>query len=103
MAAGWHVGNAADEGAGNRGWILGYFMKTIGGVRFSADVEVKWGVHVAGEKRAEWTVGDKRTTLALLIEGHFRVDLSNASAVLARQGGLRPVGTGDRPFLGSPC
>ncbi|SDM31700.1 hypothetical protein [Allokutzneria albata] len=76
MPAIWHTGNAADEGHRNRGWILGHFMDPACGVRSSQDVEVKWGVHAAGEQRAAWTCGDNRTTLALLVEGHFRIHLT---------------------------
>ena len=50
------------------------------------DVEVKWGTHPAGEKRAEWTADDQRTTLVVLIQGAFRVDLTEGSTVMAHQG-----------------
>ncbi|MFB9904254.1 hypothetical protein [Allokutzneria oryzae] len=39
-----------------------------------------------GEKRPEWTSGDRRTTLALLVQGRFRIDLTDGSVTLARQG-----------------
>ena len=86
MAATWYSGNASDDGSKNRGWLLGHFMDPAEGVRSTNDVEVKWGVHPAGEQRAGWTADDQRTTLLLLVEGHFRIDLSEGSVTLARQG-----------------
>ncbi|MBP2474733.1 glyoxylate utilization-related uncharacterized protein [Crossiella equi] len=86
MTANWHVGNAADEGATNRGWVVGHFMSPQEDVRSTKDVEVKWGVHPAGDKRAEWTSDDQRTTLLFLVEGTFRIDLTEGSSTLARQG-----------------
>jgi len=44
------------------------------------------GVHLAGGKRADWTTDDRRTTLVLLVQGHFRVDLTEGSVTFARQG-----------------
>jgi len=49
-------------------------------------LEVKWGIHPAGETRAEWTVGDHRTTLLILIEGRWRLDLSVGSVTLEKPG-----------------
>jgi hypothetical protein len=86
VAPGELPGNAADDGGETRGWILGHFIDSAEGVRSSKDVEVKWGIHPAGEKRAAWTSGDQRTTLVLLVSGHFKVDLEVASFILERQG-----------------
>jgi glyoxylate utilization-related uncharacterized protein len=94
MAPTWYTGNAADDGAKNRGWLLGHFMDPSDGVRSTRDVEVKWGVHPAGEQRATWTVDDQRSTLVLLIEGRFRVDLTGASVTLQRQGDYLVWGPG---------
>lgn len=79
MAGNWYAGNAADDGAGNRGWLIGHFMDAVGDVRGTGDVEVKWGIHRAGDTRAEWTVGDQRTTVLILVEGLWRLDLSGDS------------------------
>jgi hypothetical protein len=70
----WYSGNAAEDGRETRGWLLGHFIDPAQGVRSSRDVEVKWGIHQAGEERHEWTADDQRTTLVVLIEGTFRVD-----------------------------
>jgi hypothetical protein len=36
--------------------------------------------------RAAWTADDQRTTMAILAEGEFRVDLPGHSIILTRQG-----------------
>lgn len=86
MGANWYSGNANDDGPQNRGWLLGHFIDPAEGVRSTKDVEVKWGIHPAGDKRAQWTQDDERTTLLLMVEGKFRIDLSEGSVVMNRQG-----------------
>jgi hypothetical protein len=86
MDASWHSGNAEEDGREARGWLIGNFIDPAEDVRSSKDVEIKWGVHPAGEKRAGWTADDQRTTVALLVQGEFRIELSQASITLARQG-----------------
>ena len=97
MSGNWHSGNAAEDGRETRGWILGHFIDPPGGVRSSKDVEVKWGIHPAGEKRHAWTADDQRTTLALLVEGNFRIDLTETSITLGEQGDYAACGARDRP------
>ena len=82
----WHSGNAEEDGRDTRGWILGHFIEPPESVRSSNDLEIKWGIHPQGDKRYEWTADDQRTTLVLLIEGNFRVDLTEASITLEKQG-----------------
>jgi quercetin dioxygenase-like cupin family protein len=84
--ANWQHGNAAEDTAQTRGWLLGHFIDPAEGVRSTKDVEVKWATHPAGDKRPEWTADDRRTTLVLLVDGHFRVQLTEGSATLVRQG-----------------
>ena len=89
MSDNWYTGNATADADQHRGWLLGHFIgaETPGaGVRASNEVEVKWGIHPAGQRRAEWTADDRRTTLLLLVSGRFRLDLTVASTVLERQG-----------------
>lgn len=86
MSRTWHHGNAAEDGSGTRGWVLGHFIDPSEGVRSTKDVEVKWGVHPAGEKRAEWTTDDQRTTMLLLVEGNFRLHLTEGTVDLVKQG-----------------
>ncbi|MGH3766058.1 MAG: signal peptidase I [Pseudonocardiaceae bacterium] len=94
MSAGWHIGNAADDGRNTRGWLLGHFIDRCHGVRSTKDVEIKWGVHPAGETRPEWTSDDQRTTLVLLVEGNFVVNLTEGRAELTRQGDYAVWGPG---------
>jgi len=86
LSGNWYYGNAADDGQDTRGWVLGAFIDPSKGVRSSKDVEVKWGIHPLGDKRAAWTADDQRTTMVLLIEGTFRVDLTTGSIIMERQG-----------------
>ena len=78
------VGNAAADAA-DRGWLLGHFMP-VGDARRSDDVEIKWGVHPAGDTRPGWVTDDPRSILSVLVSGRFRVDLRDRSVVLAKQG-----------------
>lgn len=90
----WYSGNAADDGAESRGWILGHFMDPSAGERSTDALEVKWGVHQAGERRTDWVTGDKRTTLVLLIRGCFHVKFRDGNAPLTRQGDYLVWGPG---------
>jgi hypothetical protein len=94
VSASWYSGNAAEDGQHNRGWLLGHFIDSDKGVRSSKDVEVKWGIHLAGDKRSGWTADEQRTTLVLLVEGNFRIDLTEGSVTLARQGDYAVWGPG---------
>jgi quercetin dioxygenase-like cupin family protein len=94
MSARWSNGNAAEDGRETRGWLLGHFIDPAQGVRSTKDVEVKWGVHPAGDERAEWTADDQRTTLVLLVDGSFRIDLTEDSVTLAKQGDYALWGPG---------
>lgn len=80
-----YLGNASTDAAGDRGWLLGHF-KPVGDLRHSEEVEIKWGVHPRGDRRAEWVTGEKRTALLVLISGRFRVELPGRSVLLTKQG-----------------
>jgi hypothetical protein len=86
VSGSWHGGNAEEDGRETRGWILGHFIDPAEGVRSSKDVEVKWGIHSQGDKRPGWTAGDQRTTLVFLVGGNFKIDLTEDSVTLDRQG-----------------
>jgi hypothetical protein len=79
-----YVGNVMSDTAA-RGWLLGHFMAP-GDARHSEAVEIKWGVHPAGEQRSGWVTDDPRSILSVLISGRFRIDLPDRSVVLAKQG-----------------
>lgn len=72
----WTRGNAAVDAGEHRGWFVGAFLDPDS-PRYTADVEVKWGVHAAGEQRTAWTDRDRRTTLVVLVSGRLRVDLAD--------------------------
>lgn len=80
-----YVGSAPAEVPARRGWLLGHFMPE-GDVRHSTDVEIKWGVHPAGERRAQWVTEERRTTLIVLVSGRFRIELPGRSVLLSSQG-----------------
>jgi len=82
----WTTGNAAEDTRDTRGWLVGHFVHPSKGVRRSGDIEVKWGVHAAGEKREQWAPDDRRTALVILVSGHFLVQLGDGSADLAAPG-----------------
>jgi hypothetical protein len=67
MTTTWYVGNANDDAHTNRGWLIGHFMGDE--TRNTDAVEIKWGIHPAGQRRDGWTVGEQRTTLLLLVSG----------------------------------
>jgi mannose-6-phosphate isomerase-like protein (cupin superfamily) len=81
-----YVGNAGVDAPLERGWLLGHFMPPEMGVRHSADVEIKWGVHPPGDRRAQWASGERRTALLVLISGRFRVELPDQTVLLDKQG-----------------
>jgi mannose-6-phosphate isomerase-like protein (cupin superfamily) len=80
-----YVGRAGEDGVANQGWLLGHFMPA-GDVLHSADVEVKWGVHPSGDRRAAWAVAETRTALLVLIRGAFNVELRDRTVVLREPG-----------------
>jgi quercetin dioxygenase-like cupin family protein len=86
MGVSWQSGDAAEDSRETRGWLLGHFIDPSEGVRSSKDVEVKWGIHPSGDKRAGWTASEQRTTLVLLVQGNFRIDLTGVSITLGKQG-----------------
>ena len=89
----WHLGNADVDGQAHRGWIVGNFI-AAGGVRRTDAVEIKWGVHPAGDERAAWQSDEQRTAVLILVEGRFRIDLSTGSQVLERPGDYAVWGPG---------
>lgn len=94
MADNWYTGNAADDADTHRGWLLGNFVAPPDSVRATSQVEVKWGIHPAGQQRDGWFTGETRTTMLLLVRGRFRLDLSVGSTVLGREGDYAVWGPG---------
>lgn len=81
----WCFGSAPVEQAAHRGWIVGHFI-AADDVRHSADVEIKWGIHRAGEQRDAWQHTEHRTTIVVLVAGRFRITLDAASHTLEHPG-----------------
>jgi glyoxylate utilization-related uncharacterized protein len=94
MADNWHVGNAVADGKDNRGWLLGHFPEGSDGIRASDAVEVKWGLHPAGDSRDSWQTDEQRTTVIFLVKGRFRLDLSTGTFVLQHEGDYAVWGPG---------
>ena len=90
----WYTGNAATDSGLHHGWLLGHFIDPAHGIRNTEALEVKWGIHPAGRTRRSWTEGETRTTMAILVSGRFRIDLSTGSVTLGRQGDFVVWGPG---------
>jgi quercetin dioxygenase-like cupin family protein len=93
VAADWYQGNAGDDAPAERGWILGHFIDPADSPRNTDAVEVKWGVHPAGEARPDWST-DQRATMVLLVSGRFHVKLRDTEVHLERQGDYLVWGPG---------
>jgi quercetin dioxygenase-like cupin family protein len=96
MADNWYVGNATDEADEHRGRLLGHFMAEPGdtSIRATNALEVKWGIHPAGQERPAWTSGEVRTTMVILVSGRFYVNLTVGKVLLDRQGDYAVWGPG---------
>lgn len=81
------TGNAATDGAGTtRGWFIGHFIEPSVSPRHTESVEVKWGIHAAGESRRLMAMGTEATTLSILVSGSFRVSFPQREIRLTRPG-----------------
>jgi hypothetical protein len=94
MSGRWYTGNAAVDGAGRRGWLVGHFISVPGEIRSTKDVEIKWGIHRAGEERSAWSTDEYRTTAVILIRGRFRLDLGDDGFLLECEGDYAVWGPG---------
>lgn len=81
-----YTGNAVVDGVEDRGWILGHFFEGRDELRTTSEVEVKWGVHRAGERRQSWSPADPRRTLTILVSGRMTVVFPDRDAVLQAPG-----------------
>jgi hypothetical protein len=79
-------GNASVEGANRWGWFLGHFITPTDDPRSTPLLEVKWGVHKAGDGRNQWATNVEATTLSILINGRFRLQFPDQEFVLSREG-----------------
>ncbi len=69
----FYFGNATSDQVRDSGWFVGQFVSPALGLRHQNDVEIKWGVHPDGEKRAHAWASGHSTTISVLIRGCLRV------------------------------
>lgn len=86
MQSGVIVGNACIEGGDRRGWFLGHFVEPASDPRATTAVEVKWGIHAAGEGRSQWSVNAEATTLSILLQGRFHLQFPDRECLLTQVG-----------------
>ena len=67
------IGNAIVDG--RRGWFIGHFFAPESGLRHQSELEVKWGQHRRGERRAGFSKSRCGATIAVLVSGSFRVEM----------------------------
>ncbi len=79
------IGNAQTEGRKRRGWFMGHFIEATD-ARSTEDVEIKWGVHAAGEARSQWAPAAEVTTISILINGKFCVKFPCQDVLLSEPG-----------------
>lgn len=79
-------GNANIDGANYKGWFIGHFIDRLDDLRSTGAIEIKWGVHKAGENKSSWSKNIQATTLCVLITGRFRIKLQNREFLLSRDG-----------------
>jgi hypothetical protein len=79
-------GNAQIEGKNRWGWFLGHFITSDEDPRSTSNLEVKWGIHQAGDGRIHWATNVQATTLSLLIKGRFRLQFPEQEFLLSHEG-----------------
>ena len=80
------TGNANAEAPKRKGWFIGQFMDSSEPLRTTRDVEVKWGVHDAGEARDTWSLNKSSTTLTILISGKISHEFPSDTVLLRTPG-----------------
>lgn len=80
------TGNAELDSKDSRGWFVGHFLGEEFGLRSTKDVELKWGIHPAGEVRDGWVTQEARTTICILISGDCTVIFRDQETNLKQQG-----------------
>jgi quercetin dioxygenase-like cupin family protein len=66
-------GNAELAGSPTRGWFVGHFVKQRS-LRATEAIEIKWGLHDAGE-RSPWKSQRGKKAVTLLLAGKFVVQV----------------------------
>jgi hypothetical protein len=93
VSGNWHNGNAEDDGRpprlDSRPLHRPCRRRPIKQRRRN-----QLGIHPIGDKRTEWTADDQRTTLVFRVKGKFRIDLTEGSFTLEREGDYLVWGPG---------
>jgi len=72
-AGSFYFGNAAVDQVRGTGWFVGQFVSPDRGPRHQTDVELKWAIHAAGERRRRGAEANgNATTISVLIHGALR-------------------------------
>jgi len=81
-----YKGNAITDSASHRGWFVGPFMTDRNPLLQTNGVEVKWGIHSAGQARDKWDAGGSNHSLTILLHGHLVQEFSDATYELIHEG-----------------
>ena len=68
------IGNAVLTGQNHGGWFVGPFLSNEANIRHTDAVEVKWGLHMAGDVRTDVNDDAGMHSLAILITGTFVIE-----------------------------
>ncbi len=68
------TGNAALTGRSHGGWFVGSFLSNEAGIRHTDAVEMKWGLHMAGDVRTDVNDRAGMHSLAILVTGVFIIE-----------------------------
>ena len=68
------IGNATLTGRDHGGWFVGPFLSVEAGIRHTDVLEVKWGLHMAGDVRTDVNERGGTHSLAILITGIFVIE-----------------------------
>jgi hypothetical protein len=80
------TGNAEIDGSQFRDWIVGHFIPSEFGDRSTGDLEIKWGIHDAGEGENEWSVNKTATTMSILLRGKDCIYFPDGETLLDHEG-----------------
>lgn len=87
-------GKAPLEEKDHLGWFIGHFITPATDPRSTSLLEMKWGIHKAGESRQDWASSPHATSLSILISGRFCLQFPNQEIILTHQGDYALWGPG---------
>ncbi len=80
-----YEGNAKSAGSNYRGWFMGAFLNEESPL-LQENVELKWATHKKGERRKDWSMGDEKQSISILISGKFKLIFDDREETLSQQG-----------------